>query len=420
LGVAGNPILKTRNLDSLAMNGILFKNAYTTTSICAVSRASILSGQYARRHNILDFNRRFTDKNFDQTFPMLLKKSGYKIGFIGKFGVGNSAPSEKFDFWRGFDGQGNYMVHDDKGKSIHSLNLAQEQIGEFINQYEESTSPFFLQVSFKAPHAEDEKGEGEEFIYDKAYEKYYNNVNWNMPEAAKTQYFNYFPEKFTKDNESRRRWAKRFAAPQLITKTMQGYYRLIHHIDDVVGNMLQQLREKNLDKNTIIIFSSDNGYYLGEYGLADKWFGSEPSIRVPLIIYDPRKNAPRGVKSDNKVLNIDIAPTILQYAKLPMPDIMQGKSLAQQVNNNPRQTFLYEHLWTYNHIYIPSTEGVVDNQYKYMRYFKGTDSTRLIFEELYDLKNDPNELNNLVEKPNWAFLKDSLIHNLKIIKESAK
>ena len=420
LGVAGNRILQTHYLDSLANNGVYFSQACATSSICCVSRASILSGQYARRHNIADFNTNFSNASLEKTYPMMLKKAGYKIGFIGKYGVGENAPEDKFDFWRGFNGQGHYEAKDAAGKPIHLLKQNQLQIDEFMNQFANNKTPFFLQVSFKSPHADDNKVAGEEYVTDPAYNCFYNNIQWQLPEAAKAQYFDYFPKVFTADNEGRKRWQKRFSTPYLINKSMQGYYRLIHQMDDVIGKLLAQLREKKIDKNTVIIFASDNGYYMGEYGFADKWYGSSPSIRIPLIVYDPRKNGLHGVKNKAMALNIDIAPTILDYAHVDVPSTMQGKSLKQLNENEAREDFFYEHLWTYKDIYIPSTEGVVGKDYKYMRYFKSVDSTRLIFEELYDRKNDPNEIHNLVDQPQWASLKDSLKGRMCALRRMAK
>jgi arylsulfatase A-like enzyme len=415
-----NPIILNLQTQILPILFIYFPNACATSAICCVSRASILSGQYARRHRITDFNTNFSNTAFEQTFPLLLKKGGYNIGFIGKFGVGEDAPKEKFDFWRGFNGQGHYMEKDAHGKAIHLLRQTDQHITDFINQYATESSPFFLQVSFKSPHAEDDNAAGEEFVTDPFYNSFYNGISWQLPEAAKPAFFNYFPKVFTANNEGRRRWGKRFSSPTLINKTMQGYYRLIHQMDDVIGHVLAQLREKKLDKTTIIIFASDNGYYLGEYGLADKWYGSSPSIRIPLIVYDPRPSAPHGLKNKAMALNIDIAPTVLNYANVPIPNTMQGQSLLELDNTGKREDFFYEHLWTYNDIYIPSTEGVVGQQYKYMRYFKGLDSTRLIFEELYDLKTDPNEINNLMGQTQWEPLRDSLKNRMWALKKMVK
>lgn len=420
LGVAGNPIIDTKNLDSLALKGLYFAEACATSSICCVSRASILSGQYARRHKIWDFNTDFTAAALAETYPMLLRKAGYKTGFIGKYGVGDDAPSHKFDFWRGFNGQGNYIEKDAQGKSIHILKLNEQQITTFIDQYGTGQTPFFLQVSFKAPHAQDENPAGQEFVSDAAYNGFYNGVTWQLPESAKPKYFNYFPKIFTDNNEARKRWEKRFSSPSLINKTMQGYYRLIQHIDDIVGSLRTQLREKNLDKNTIIIFASDNGYYMGEYGFADKWYGSQPSIRVPLIVYDPRPDASHGIRSNALALNIDIAPTILDFAHIPIPSAMQGKPLTQLNEIEDRKDFFYEHLWTNKSTYIPSTEGVVTKDFKYMRYFKGVDSTHLIFEELYDRKHDPNEIDNLVNQPQKQRLRDSLKNRMWALKKLVK
>ncbi|AWX43704.1 putative sulfatase YidJ [Flagellimonas maritima] len=400
LGYAGNSDIITPNLDTLAAESVYFKNAYVTTSICAVSRASILTGQYARRHNIWGFAKNFSEEQLQNTYPLLLRKAGYHIGFIGKYGVGNKLPSKHFDYWKGFPGQGTFNERDENGDSIHLTKKIGKQIVDFLELQQGNEKPFSLSVSFKAPHVESDPGH---FNPDRAYDDLYVTDSMNIPKTSIEAFRNYFPERFTENNVARNRWETRFANPTMQQESIKDYYRLIYGVDQVVGKLRKELERLNLDQNTIIIFTSDNGFYLGEYGLAGKWYGSEPSIRVPMIIYNPSDTINAQKTINDKVLNIDIAPTILSYAGIQLPEQMQGKDLSELIdgkNNNWRNEFFYEHIWESSEAYyIPSTEGVVSGDKKYMKYFMNRDTTDVIFEELYDLSKDPKEINNLIGKP---------------------
>ena len=172
---------------------------------------------------------------------------------------------------------------------------------------------------------------------------------------------------------------------------VKAYYRMITAVDKVLGNIRQTLNDTGMDKNTIIIFTSDNGYFLGERGLAGKWLMYDNSIRVPLIIYDPRAEN-NSWEVDQLVLNIDIAPTIMDYANIQIPEDIQGHSLIPVLNDpalSIRDQFLCEHLYELK--YIPKSEGIRTEKWKYFRYIDDPDH-----EELYDLVNDPLEVNNLV------------------------
>ncbi|NHF58609.1 sulfatase [Flavobacteriaceae bacterium TP-CH-4] len=423
LGFAGNTILKTPHLDSLARNGVYFNNAFVTTSICAVSRASILTGQYARRHGIWGFDKNLSEEQFANTYPMLLKKAGYTVGFIGKYGVGNKMPKEAFNYWRGFPGQGTFKAVDDKGDSVHLTQKMGKQAIQFITGQQTRDTPFCLSISFKAPHVDESYGPGF-FLFDKAYHSEYASDTIPVPITSSETYFDYFPETFTANNVARNRWEQRFKTLGMQQESIKGYYRLIHGVDVVVGQILETLKETGKDQNTVIVFTSDNGFYLGEYGFAGKWYGSEPSIRVPMLIYDPRPKAVKGKLVDHKVLNIDIAPTILSFAGVPIPSTMQGSDLTELIQNPEREwrdSFFYEHLWqSSDQYYIPSTEGVVSGDKKYMKYFMNRDTTHIIFEELYDLGQDPLEINNLSGQWEAAELEASLRQKYVELKKSAE
>lgn len=397
MGCMGNTIIKTPNMDALAKDGVLFKNAFVTTSICCVSRASIFLGQYARRHHINDFKTDFSPVQLSQTYPMLLKKNGYQIGFIGKYGVGRNLPVDQYDYWRGIAGQPVYEQKDENGHPKHLTKIMGEQALEFLSGVDRG-KPFCLSISFKAPHVQD--GDPRQFIYDPAYKDLYKDDTIPVPATADPQYYDAFPEFFKKNNEGRRRWQIRFSTAEKYQESVKSYYRLITGADVVIGKIREALAEQKLDKNTIIILLGDNGFYLGEHGLAGKWFGHEESIRVPLIVYDPRLPSQlRGQKRSEMALNIDIAPTILSLAGAQIPSSMQGRDLMALIKGNARDwrhDFLYEHL--FEHPAIPKSVGVVGERFKYLRYF----DQNPVYEELYDLKNDPHEEKNLAAEKEYA------------------
>ena len=223
---------------------------------------------------------------------------------------------------------------------------------------------------------------------------------------------------------ARKRWQDRFSTPGKFQENVKKYYQLIHGVDVVVGRILDQLNTLGLADNTIIVFTSDNGFYLGEYGFAGKWYGSDPSIRVPMIIVDPRPGAPKGKVIENMALNIDLAPTMLSLAGVLPPASMQGEDLTPLMTGNApgwRTEFLYEHLWpSSDAYYIPSSEGVVTEKHKYMKYFLNRDFDNAMFEELYDRSFDEHEIFNKIEDANYAETLKTLKQKLAAMRENAR
>lgn len=399
LGAAGHPIIRTPELDALAREGVRFRNAYVTTPICMISRASFFTGQYERRHDIHDFSTSFSADAFALTYPALLREAGYWSGFIGKYGVGNRMPTDEFDVWHGFPGQGKYETVDADGVPIHLTRLMGRQAVEFVESAP-ADRPFLLSISFKAPHVQDE--DPRQFIPDPAHLTIYQDEVIPAPGSAGT--LDRLPHFLQSDStESRLRWRKRFATPEMYQESVKNYYRLITGVDEVVGEIRAALRRKGQEENTVIVFTGDNGFFLGEHDLAGKWYGYEESIRVPLILHDPRlPGAMRGRVRDEVALNIDVAPTLLMLAGLPVPEEMQGRSLLPLLGKSPvedwRQDFLFEHL--FRHPRIPRSDGVVSGRYKYLRYI----DQQPLYEELFDLQNDPRELENLAPQPEHADL----------------
>ncbi|MBE9461626.1 sulfatase [Dyadobacter subterraneus] len=416
LGAMGNRIIQTPNLDALAGRGILFKRAYVTTAICCVSRASILSGKYESRHKINDFSTDFSKQALSETYPALLKKAGYKIGFIGKFGVGaQNIPDTLFDYFAAEKtGQPVYELKNKSGNIIHHTDSVGKDITQFLGQFA-GKEPFCLSVSFKAPHELD--GNPPTYPVQQRYRDLYKNVSIPEPLTADPKYWNSFPDFFRTDqNIGRDRWKPLFATPELHQETVRNYYRLITGVDEVVGNLVAQLKELRIDENTIIIFMGDNGFSLGEHGLEGKWFGYEESIRVPMIISGASLNKKlKGKKSDQIALNIDIAPTILSLAGVAVPQAVQGKNLVEMTlkKSENRDDFFYEHTYL-GSPRLPKVEGVVSRDFKYMKYIEHD------YEELYDTKNDPHETTNLAKNEAYKAKLDQLRQRYGTLKESVK
>jgi arylsulfatase len=402
LGCMGDTHIQTPNLDRLAKQGVLFRNHFVTTSICCVSRASIFTGQYERRHGIGDFSKPFTTAQWAQTYPALLRRHGYYTGFIGKFGVGNdqavAAMAGQFDYWRGLPGQGGrYFIQPDDPTHTHATARMGGQALEFL-RHRPPGQPFCLSLSFMAPHARDHMPR--EYTPDLRDESLYTNQTIPHPPTATDAYFERLPHS-VQTSEARRRWHWRFDTPQKFQRNTKDYYRLITGIDREVGRIVSELHTLGLASNTVIIFTSDNGYFLGDRGLAGKWFMYEESLRDPLIIYDPREPAAhRGRTEDAMTLNIDFAPTMLALAGLTPPPGMQGRSLLPLVQNRHpsdwRTEFFYEHHFAPK--ILPPSEGVRTERWSYIRWVHETPP----LEELYDLQSDPLEARNLASDPAHA------------------
>jgi arylsulfatase A-like enzyme len=391
LGCYGDRLAKTPNIDDLARRGARFRHHFVTTSICAVSRASIFLGQYARRHKINDFATNLTAEQFAHSYPALLKAAGYRIGFIGKYGVGNKMPEQvQFDYWKGFGGQGNYF---DKGTPLHMNRRMGDQAIEFLKGCDKA-KPFCLSLSFKCPHAQDKAPR--EFPPDPQDEGEFKDTAFPIPKTAADKFFKLLPEPVQK-SEGRVRWERRFNTPEKFQEIVRDYYRLVTGMDREIGRIVAELEKLGLADNTIIVFTADNGFFFGERGLADKWYMYEESIRVPCIVMDPRIPERRGRALEQMSLNIDFAPTLLDYAGVAIPRSMQGKSLRPLVNGESpawRHDWLYEH-HTLPKIIVPS-EGVRTTRFSYLRWV----TMEPVVEELYDLANDPNQERNLVSDEN--------------------
>ncbi|MFP6671828.1 MAG: sulfatase-like hydrolase/transferase, partial [Pirellulaceae bacterium] len=329
LGCAGHPFLKTPTMDRLAANGARFSNMFVTTSICAASRATILTGMYERTHRFTFGTPPIRTELVDTSYPALLRKAGYQTGFIGKFGVQINAAGRQqmFDYYQPI-GRNPYLKKQADGSLRHESELAGDRATEFI-QANRADQPFCLSVSFNASHAEDRDqrpGIGH-YPWPKAVDGLYEDIDIPAPRLSDPEIFAAHP-RFIKDSMNRQRFFWRWDTPEKYRTNLRAYYRMITGIDGVINRVLGVLEKQGLAENTVIIFSGDNGYYEAQRGFAGKWSHYEESLRVPLIIYDPRAGAAKlGKVHQPMALNLDIPATILEYAGVDVPLSYQGRSL---------------------------------------------------------------------------------------------
>lgn len=393
LGVAGNPVVLTPELDKLADEGVRFTHNCVTTSICGVSRASLFTGQWMSRHG----NRGFQmfETPWEKTYPGLLRAAGYHVGHIGKWHNG-PFPEKNFDFGRMYHST---HWHDVPGKGrVHVTKRNEDDAMEFLRTRPQD-KPFCLTLAFFATHAED--GHPLQYLPQPQSFELYQNITIPVPPTASEEAWKRLPPFFSEKNEGRNRWHWRFDTPGKYQEMMRNYYRLASEVDATSGRVIEELQNQGALDNTLVIFTTDNGYYHGEHGLADKWYPHEESIRVPLIIRDPRMAAKtKGTTNDEISLNVDLAPTILTAAGIMVPETMQGSDLAPLylAAEKPawRTEFFYEHPTLKNAGFIPASEALVRKDWKYFYWPEQK------VEQLFDLTNDPHEQNDLVNDPAQA------------------
>ena len=398
MGYAGNKIIQTPEMDKLAREGVYFKNAFACTPICAASRASILCGIQERTHKYTFQTGAVREEYMQTSYPELLKEAGYFTGFYGKLGVNYGHPERLFDVYEDYDRETKY--NDRRGyfyktlgeDTVHLTRYTGEKAIQFIGNIP-SDRPFCLSVSFSAPHAHDPAPD--QYFWDEGTADLYKDVVIPYPDLKEEKYFNALPEGVRK-GFSRKRWEWRFDTPEKYQKSVKGYYRMISGIDLEIAKIRKALKDKGVEKNTVIILMGDNGYFLGERQIADKWLMYDLSLSVPLIIYDPRVQKHQDAQA--MTLNLDVPATIAEFAGIAQPQSWHGKSLVPIVwgksDHLQRDTILIEHLWEIES--IPPSEGVRTAEWKFFRYLNDKS-----LEELYNLKKDPRELNNLARKPEY-------------------
>ena len=412
MGFLGHPFLETPNMDRLAAEGVHFKNAYVTTSLCSPSRASILTGLYAHNHRVVD-NYNPVDESLT-FFPETLQEAGYQTAFIGKWHMGDSEEKQRgFDHWHSFRGQGVYVPDPamlkakgrfvpqatNSGFNINGKKVAQkgyitDELTDYAEEWlaeKDDEKPFLLYVSHKGVHADFLPPDRHAFKYDEV-------LISTPPTPLKN------PDLFTDPpmwvrNQSNSRHGVEFAYYTGVD--MKKYYRryceALLAVDDSVGRLLTTLEKSGELKETVVLYLGDNGFIFGEHGLIDKRCAYDESVRIPMIMRYPKLLKP-GTTVEKIVANIDVAPTLLEVAGLKPRKQMDGKSfwpLARREGSSEwRKYLLYEYYWERNYPQTPTNHAVIGEDYKYIRYHGVWDQ-----DELYHTKSDPKERKNLFNDP---------------------
>ncbi|MEZ5965407.1 MAG: sulfatase [Planctomycetota bacterium] len=396
LGAAGNPLVDTPQMDRLAREGTMFCNAFVTTPICAASRASILTGSYESHHGFTFGTPPLREDLVARSYPVRLRAAGYRTGFVGKLGVRlpRGAAARMFDVFEPLAPP--YARPQVDGSVRHLTDLSTDRAVEFLETASEDR-PWCLSLSFNAPHADD--GAAQQYFWPAAQDDAYADTVWPVPATMAPEFFAAQPE-FLRESESRVRYAWRFDEPAKYQRMVRGYHRMIRGVDAAIGRLRAALAARGMAERTVIVFLSDNGYFLGERGFAGKWYPYEPSIRVPLVVLDPRLDrAARRARVDAMVLNVDVAPTLLDLAGVADAEC-QGASLRPWLAGPApaawRDEFLVEH--RFERANIPKSEGVRTARYTYLRWYEQAP----VVEELYDHVVDPEQVRDLKDDPAFA------------------
>ena len=408
LGIAGHPYLKTPNIDRIGQDGVMFRNAFLTDPLCSPSRASFLTGQYPHLNGITDNVDRSAISHRLVTFPSLLRESGYATAFIGKWHMGNDDTRRPgFDRWVSFKGQGSYLNPDinEDGTSIkpsgYITDILTDYALEFINRNHDK--PFLLYLAHKAIHPEVMQhddgsvnlAEAEMFIPAERHRNLYRGVK--IPRRP-----SYKQPPHDKPALQRQIGNLPPLGPNTVTRdeSILGRQRSLMAVDESVGKILRALKAIGQLDRTVIVFTSDNGYFYGEHGLSvERRLAYEESIRTPLLIRYPSVISPHRVRNE-LALNIDLAPTLLELAGAPVPKTMQGRSLGPLIRAERRapwrDSILVEY---YSDKVFPRVlqmgyQSVRTARWKYIHYLELSG-----MDELYDLKADPFEMKNLINHP---------------------
>lgn len=429
MGFTGKvPGLKTPHMDRLALEGAHCMNAFVSTALCSPSRASILTGQYAHTHTIVDNQAPMpADLLF---FPQYLQRNGYTTAFLGKWHMGDEddKPQKGFDHWVSFRGQGDYynptlnvdgkkVVYND---STYITDLLTDYAIKWLKNKDQS-KPFFLYLSHKAVHANFSPAKRHRDLYQKIPIQYPPSMFLTASDTSKT----FGLSRNQIKNEATNLKANLQDIPDWVRKQRYSwhgvdymydntidfnafykqYLETLLGIDESIGQVLDYLKSTGLDKSTMVIYMGDNGFSFGEHGLIDKRHMYEESMRVPLLVWCPEM-INSNTKISEMVQNIDIAPTILELAGIKKPDHMQGESFVPLLEGKQipwRDKVFYEYYWEDAFPQTPSIFGVRTDRYKYI-FNHGVWGIN----ELYDLKADPHEVYNYIRDPAYREISHKL------------
>jgi arylsulfatase A-like enzyme len=446
----GSRVNKTPNLDRLANEGALLANVFATNSICSPSRAAILTGQYSHVNGVTMFNRFDSSRS---TVARLLQGSGYYTGMIGKWHLGSDPAG--FDRWEILPGQGSYrdpLLYTSTGEKVYAGRYVTDVITDLAIEFLDSRPrgrPFFLMMHHKAPHRPWEPSETyaarfaerrvpEPVTFWDSYDTRTDALHENMQRVAAD--LNNRDLKLTPPSgltgQELAKWLT--TKPETVTtvrdgksvtlsgqalvrwkyqRYMQNYLATVQSVDDSVGRVLGYLDTSGLAANTLVVYTSDQGFFLGDHGLFDKRFMYEESIRMPFLVRWPGVIKP-GSRSSVMALNIDFAPTFLESAGLPIPPEMQGRSLLPVLRGQPPREWRTSMYYRYYH--DPGDHntrahyGVRTLTHKLIYFWKKDQW------ELFDLANDPHELHNLYGEPGQEALTASLKAELARLKQAVR
>lgn len=422
MGFMRHPFLETPHLDSLARDGAHLANAFVTTALCSPSRASILTGLYAHRHGVVDNNNPVrTDLIF---FPELLQRAGYTTGFFGKWhmGGGSSAPQRGFDKWVSFHGQGEYWpdrrgaAPDGRapntnippvqlnvdGREVAQRGYITDELTDYAIEWMRTVPkdrPFFLYLSHKAVHSN--------FVPAERHAGRYKDKKLPIPLSR----FNHEHAPMWVRNQRNSWHGTDFPYHTVldIERYYQCYCETLLAVDESVGRVLDELRARGQLDDTLVVYMGDNGFGFGEHGLIDKRTAYEWSIRVPLLARCPAAIAP-GTRIASLVANIDVAPTLLEAARVPVPRGLDGRSFWPVLRGESaasRTELLYEYFWERNFPQTPTLHALRGDRYKYVHVQGVWD-----IDELYDLQEDPGETRNLIYSKAHAPIVEQMNHRM--------
>ncbi len=405
--LAGNPILHTPNIDRIGREGCRFQNAFVVNALCLPSRATIMTGLYSHTTGAVS--------NVAGVIPAqipiisdYLHKAGYETAFIGKSHIAGALTDRYWDYYFGFQGQADYyhpvVTEGVKGKFGEPKLYDGQYVDHLLTHkalawlQQERTKPFCLFLWFYAPH--------EPFYRPRNTDNELNGVKIPTPPTFAENLKDYpgRPRSVAKADNKIGTSEVFNDDPRSLEEVVKDHYVGVMDNDANIGAVMQELERQKQMENTAILLSSDHGFFLGEHHFYDKRLMYEPSIRVPMMLRYP-KLIPAGETSDKMVLNLDIAPTMLNLAGIPVPASMQGRSmlpLAEGKDIPWRKDWLYEYYEYPGFENVPPSRGIRTERYKLIQYFL-TDEY-----EMFDLQTDPNEATNLYGNPQYAQLEAAL------------
>lgn len=412
LGYAGHPHVKTPQIDRIANEGVNFKNAFCTTSLCSPSRASLLSGMYAHKHGVTNNFTEFPAQM--NSFPKALQRAGYATAYVGKFHMGeeNDEPRPGFDYFVTHKGQGKYFDTEfnfngerREVKKGYYTTVVTDIALDWLKR-DHAGKPWLMFLGHKAVHSS--------YTPEPKYERAFDHVRVPYPQSAFSledkpgwirdrlpTWHGIYGPLFD--------WRKKFpdSRPEAVKdfeNMVHAYWSTILSVDDSVGRLRAWLEESGQLDNTIIVFVGDNGLLQGEHGMVDKRTVHEPSIRVPMAVRYPGLTRSQRVV-EQQVLTVDMAPSLLELTGAPSLGSIDGRSWVRLVRDGDptwRKSWFYHYNYEKEFPYTPNVRGIRTEEWKYVRYPHGDGSPDRHLGELYDLRKDPEERANLIRAADSA------------------